>query len=443
MKRNKILKIVSLVWVVLILLTACTLPFNIVDKVAEVINPTSTEIPGGETSEAPTPVVTPTDLPAISAEDLYGGKFADFLIKSVTLPESFSGGYTLPLQASQVTGIDDFEFTIGQRNALLQNGFVVKPPITDPNRLYQEFYQAYESVRYDETPVFVTTDAVFHVYHLIFDKMLRDLENVSFIPILKELTTAMVNSTAAQYEILKGTDLEQAALRNVAYFTVPAMMLGLQVSVPEEAKSLAQAEVALIEAHGGWEPSPIWETGNQAQDEVLLEDYSQYIPRGHYTRSEDLKTYFKAMMWFGRMTYRLKDPIETQRALLVVQAMRSAKTESGKTALELWQNIYDPTVFIVGKADDLSIYEYGKLSDEIFGVSPDLNSFADPALSKSFFAAAKELPPPQINSMWVWIWQDRDEATPGFQVHGTAFHPGCLCLWSVDVAQGWNAGKTA
>ena len=30
-----------------------------------------------------------------------------------------------------------------------------------------------------------------------------------------------------------------------------------------------------------------------------IEDYSQYKPRGHYTRSETLEKYFKAMMWYG------------------------------------------------------------------------------------------------------------------------------------------------
>jgi hypothetical protein len=184
---------------------------------------------------------------------------------------------------------------------------------------------------------------------------------------------------------------------------------------------LVETELGLIEGGGGFATSPIWDTGGQASEDLLLEDYSQYIPRGHYTRDEGLKTYFKAMMWYGRMTFRLKDPIETQRALLVVQAMRNAMTASGRSALELWQNIYDPTVFIVGKADDLSIYEYGKLSDEIFGESPDLEIFANPELSTVFFEAARQLPPPQINSMWVWIWQDRDEATQGFRFMGQRF----------------------
>lgn len=420
MKRNGLIKSVSLAWVALILLTACQLPFGIGEKVNDLI--TRTEEPV-ETEEI---IGIPTELPevvtpVISSEDLYGGKFADFPSRNVSLPEKYSGGYSLPLQAGQVAGINDFEFTAGQRQVLLENGFFVKPPATDPNRMFQEFYQAYESYRYDETPTFVTTDSIFHVYHLIFDKMLRDLETGFFISTLEELTTAMVAASTTQYDSLMGTELENAALRNVAYYAVPAMLLNLDLPVPAEAQALAEAEVELINTQAGVVASPIWNTGTQAPDEVLLEDYTQYKPRGHYTRSEALERYFRAMMWYGRMTFRLKDPVETQRALLTVQAMRNTNGSSGLSALELWQNIYDPTVFIVGKADDLSIHEYGKLSDEIFGASPQLTAFADPTLFGSFLDAAKKLPPPQINSMWVWIWQDRDEATQGFRFMGQRF----------------------
>lgn len=413
MKQKRTLTLISLLTIALILLNACTLPFNIVERVKDAIQ-TAVE-------ETPAAIVEEPAATVLPAEELYAEPFAEYSQASYTIPDKFTGGYTLPLTLDQVNGLEDLELTGTQTAALLQNGFVVKPVENDPNRRYNEFYQAYESVRYDSTPIFVTTDAVFHVYHLIFDKMLRDLERVSFTDTLKELSMAMVEASSAQYEVLKGTEMEEAALRNVAYFTVPALIYDLPVTIPGEALTLAEAEVALIESQAGTQTSPIWDTGEQAEDDTYIEDYSQYIPRGHYTMDEGLKTYFKAMMWYGRMTFRLKDPIETQRALLVVQAMRTAQTESGRTAQELWQNIYDPTVFIVGKSDDLSIYEYGALSDKIFGSSPDLRSFADPTLAAAFQEAAKALPAPQINSMWVWIWQDRDEATKGFRFMGQRF----------------------
>ncbi len=79
--------------------------------------------------------------------------------------------------------------------------------------------------------------------------------------------------------------------------------------------------------------SPIWDRPDLPPDQKLIEDYRQYNPRGHYTRSEDLKMYFKAMMWYGRLTFRLNDDFETRRALLLTQALRTATVSDGSSAL--------------------------------------------------------------------------------------------------------------
>lgn len=388
------------------LLSACNFPLS---RVA------------GTQSSTASSADTDTGSTSLDAADVYDAAFSTYSEQKVSLPASFSGGYALPLDLNQIGNLGDFSLSDGQQTALKTNGFVVAPPLTDPNRIYTEFYQAYESVRYDETPVFVTTDSIYHVYHLVFDKMLRDLERDSFIPAIKELTSTMVAATAAQYQGLKGTSLEDAALRNVAFFSIAASLLNTGDAVLPEAKPYVDAELTLINAHTGTEISPLWLHDGQAADLQLIEDYSQYIPRGHYTLSSELEAYFKAMMWYGRMTYRLKDPFETQRALLLTQAVRTASSAKGNTALTLWHEIYDPTVFIVGKADDLGIDEYGKISDVVFGANPDPKSFGDTARLQNFIDTAKKLPAPQVNSMWVWIWQDRDEVTQGFRFMGQRF----------------------
>lgn len=407
MNKKTVYTLVCLTIISTLLLSSCNFPL-----LAQ--NQTATP---GITGTVP----TTESASGVTVPDVYSGPFADYPIQTVSLPASFSGGYSLPLSLSSVQNLGDFDLSDAQKSALSQNGFVVAPPVSDPNRIYTEFYQGYESLRYETTPLFITTDSIFHVYHLIFDKMLRDLERTSFIPTLKTLTSTMVQATTEQYNSLKGSDLEEAALRNVAFFTIAAQLLGTGDAVLPEAKGYVDAELALINAAAGINPSPLWANPDAAADMQLIEDYSQYIPRGHYTRSEDLKAYFKAMMWYGRLSFRLKDPLETKRALLLTQALRTAKTDGGQEALTLWENIYDPTVFIVGKADDLGVYEYGKIIDAVYGENPALTKFADATLLDEFVATARKLPAPQVNSMWVWIWQDQDDVTQGFRFMGQRF----------------------
>lgn len=366
-----------------------------------------------------TPLAADTHTPQTPAlAGIYPPAFSDYELVSARVPETFQGGdYSLPVDLNQVQ-MGEAELSPAQLALLSTNGFVVLPPV--PGQ-YREFYQIYETSRYLDAPVFITTDSIYHIYHLIFDKMLRDLETEHFIGDLGLLTGAMLAATSDHYLALRGTPLEEQALRNVAFFGVADRLLELSDAIPPEAQPLVDAELALITSAGGPSVSPIWDRPDLPEDEKLIEDYSQYIPRGHYTRSEDLKKYFRAMIWYGRLTYRLMDDFETQRALLLVQAIRTAAAADGTPAMTLWQNIYEPTVFIVGKADDLGIHEYGALSDQIFGAAPALTSFADPALFSAFRTASESLPPPQVNSMWVWIWQDQETVTKGFRFMGQRF----------------------
>lgn len=373
-------------------------------------NPTSTALPAAE-STGPTP--TP---PA----DVYAPSFATYPEIPVNIPTKYAGkdSYTLPVDLSKVKGFDSLTLSDSQKKLLSTNGFVTVPAKAGE---FKEFFQIYESGRYDNTVTFVTTDAVYHTYHLLFDKLLRDLETQHFTSQIKSLTSGMLAASQQQLNSLKGTQLEEPAKRNLAFFAVASQLLATNDPVPAEVKDMVTAELALINNHQGQSVSPIWDRPDLDESQKLIEDYTQYIPRGHYTKSDELKRYFKAMMWYGRLTFRLRDSFETRRALLLVQALRQAKGTDGVDAITLWQNIYDPTVFIVGKSDDLSFVEYGKLSDAVFGPKPELSSIADEGLFAKFMEGAKNLPPPKINSMWVWINEDKEQAIKGFRFMGQRF----------------------
>jgi hypothetical protein len=413
-KQNPLLFILSII-------TAISLACNFLTANQATPQPSQaagqTESPTASNTTAATPAAT-NPLPTPPA-NVYAPAFATYQSIPANLPDRFKGGdYALPVDLNNVQYLSEIQISTAQRQLLAQNGFVVSLP--KPGE-YREFYQIYESSRYGLRPVFITTDSVFHVYHLIFDKMLRDLERDSFIATLNSLTSSMLTASTQQYETLKGTALETPALRNVAFFAVAAKLLDLPDQVPADANELVTAELALINGAAGPKVSPIWDRPDLPEEQKLIEDYSQYIPRGHYTRSEELKKYFRTMMWYGRLTFRLRDEFETRRALLITQALRTTTDSSGKTALNMWQDIYEPTVFIVGKSDDLSYFEYGGLMDAVFGANPDPKSFADETKFAAFMNGAATLPPPQVNSMWVWITEDKEQATKGFRFMGQRF----------------------
>ncbi len=321
--------------------------------------------------------------------------------------------YTVQPDLSNVTNAGDFTLSAAQKAALAQNAFVVVPPrnkqVSDIQPVYRQFYQLYEDGRYEQRPAFVTTDSVLHVYHLMFDKLLRTAESKYLIADAKSLTQALLATTQAQYATLKGTPGEAAAARNLAYFAVAAKLIDPNAAVPGEVSDRVTKELALIAAHDGIHDSNIF-------TDDYKQDYSQFVPRGHYTRSEDLQRYFKAMMWYGQMTFRLSNAGETQSALLLAAAL-----EQNAQAATLWTHIYEPTSFFVGTADDLTYRDYWPLIQQVYGATPSPADLTDAAKVAAFQEQAKALAAPRINSMFVYVDQDRDQQTKGLRLMGQRF----------------------
>jgi hypothetical protein len=420
MKSKSTLAIVVLIAALL----ACSVPTPPPASPPQATAPSAKSAPTGVSPTAAGPTSTP---PPGAYENL---GFASYNPIPVSLPAAYQG-YSLPVDLARVSNVGQFTFGDAQRALLAQNGFFVAPAD------WLEFFQVYDAASYQEIPAFVTTDSVYHVYHLIFDKMLRDLEREHFEPDIRALTDACLDSSYALYGQLRGTELEETARRVVAYFAVAAALIDPAKATPPEVVDLVQAELALIEAHGGLSGSPIFSVDcpaacNPCDSNVtspppecldqpcLCEDYSQYVPRGHYTRSEQLQRYFRTMMWYGRINMRLQKPEETRMALLITYVLRNTSV-NGQPAADVWARVYDPTVFIVGKSDDLGFHEYGVLWDSVYGPNAPASDIADDAKLSAFVQAARQLPPPQINSMWVYISEDREQVTQGFRFMGQRF----------------------
>ncbi len=333
--------------------------------------------------------------------------------------------YTVNSDLSNIINSENFSFSDEARQLLTQNAFVVKPSY------YDEFFSLYEKNRYDYIPSFVTTDSILHNYHLMFDHLLKKLEEEELIPELKKLNSAMLTESLEQYQNLKGTAWETAAQRNVGFFAVGSKLLDNSVIVPSIVQDEVATELSLIVAHQGVSESAVMNLGDESENKIivtpqgelpvgpLLEDYSQYIPRGHYDQTEDLKAYFKSMMWYGRLSFRMKKEEEIKSALLITLILNQEEYRDS------WDKIYEPINFFVGKSDDITYYQFRDLAIQTYGQNVDLAQVIDqPDKFKDFVQATISLDPPQINSMPIFeasIQKDREKEIKGFRFFGQRF----------------------
>ncbi|MDI6591813.1 MAG: DUF3160 domain-containing protein [Patescibacteria group bacterium] len=337
--------------------------------------------------------------------------------------------YNLPLKTEDISNWQKFSKKIQLNpkalSLLEKNGFVVIPTPKEIGDKPDDFVEFYSTLKAKDLPIFITTDSLLHYYHIFFDTTLMKLEKDLFYPDVWQMSKDFFDDALLQYSNTSG-DLKEAAKRNLAYFSVALELLkpkSNQVAtkknikkeidcygpeeycdeiistqlregkffnffneqeakkytfeVPNFVKDLVQKEIELIEKHEGWKFSPIF---------VYKEDYSQYVPRGHYTKSEKLKNYFKAMMWYGRMTALIKGSpvlpkgesmctgpmngivseydakIQTLQASLIANKFSQSKDIQGR-----WTRMYAITGFFVGFSDDLGPYEYSAVLKSLFG----------------------------------------------------------------------------
>jgi len=378
--------------------------------------------------------------------------------------------YQLPIGTSDISNFQSFSAKISLSDAALalleRNGFVVIDNPFDPEE--DDITKPYERLKDEETPLFITSDSLLHLYHVQFSETLRQIEEKVFYDGIWNISRSLLEDSIEKYGRSSG-DLNEASRRNVAYFAV-----GLKLLQPREGQvctdeslledpgsfreedldrygfelpgfvaEIVKEELGLIEGHEGFSKSPTF---------IYREDYSQYVPRGHYTRSEKLRNYFETMMWYGRMSHLLKgsDQIEKGEtcsdlsfcdALIStydskIQTMQACLIAAGfaenPVLKAAWDRIYAVTSFYVGLSDDLGPNEYIEALDFVFNGVFDPNDLDNQTIGRLKARLAEYRPPEiyggtgEIGILPPLTPEQADEvleATKGFRLMGQRFVP--------------------
>ena len=247
-----------------------------------------------------------------------------------------------------------YSLTADEKSLLGRHGFVVTERIRP-----ESFGQAFLDIYTSDLPVFISTDAILHAAHMSYDGILMFTEEQVLISKLGDILTRLhgqLPSLADRYRSEPRMVPELVDLD--LYLAVARRLLGQSVT-PYYLSNMASSDDILAKiAAGQWVEgaAPLFE------DSTRLVDYSQFTPRGHYTKNQTLREYFQAMMWLGRTEFYLAPPQNTlghyslaqiQRqavaALLVSEAVDLAAASGDLDEID------DILKFFVGESDNVTL----------------------------------------------------------------------------------------
>jgi Protein of unknown function (DUF3160) len=238
---------------------------------------------------------------------------------------------------------------------LTRNGFVMSDRRTFPG-----FPYAYQTIYGEDLPVYISADAILNAVHRSYDDILKAIEEARLIGDLEALLKAMRTGLGAGRIAVLG----KTTTSDADFYLSVALSLLTEVQQAPVAGAIP-AEIADFHKKA--------RTGAGYANKVLFGvnrrmDFSQFTPRGHYTDSEKLKQYFRAMMWLGRVDLRL---IETQdngyqvfhrRQFDAAVALRQLIDAQSET---LFNRIDSTIEAFVGESDNMTVPQLKTLLDAL------------------------------------------------------------------------------
>jgi hypothetical protein len=381
--------------------------------------------------------------------------------------------YTISIP--EITNLTNFEqtsktkFSTDQKKALTDTNFFITPVNdlhynSDPESLsgrqddWTSLYANLEGgdilTRAPQNSVFVTSDFLLHVYHRLLEKEFANMENKSFYPALKEITDKVLAQSIQNYSLTSDSDNKASLARVIGFFAVPKAILDsaypelsanstadqkldtdenilknlddLKPTIPDPSYQKAKAELDLILGQKAVTASPMFTDYLSQVGIQFSQDYTQFTPRSHYTKNSVLRSYFRAMMWYGRNNFALTSP-ELTRDAVNISLMMKATGE-----LKNWEDIYVPTAFLVGKSDDLGIYDYNTDLEKIGGsavssatvsrLQADMKSYQGPQIQSSVLSG---------NGVMDNTKDELLQKTKGFRFMGQRFTPDAFIFTSL------------
>ena len=177
--------------------------------------------------------------------------------------------------------------------------------------------------------------------------MLRELEEAHLLKLMTNFSRHMFYAMDRQLNWSGGDEtVQKIALKNCVYYSIAHYLFTGEYLGTPDIQKLAQPEAEL--AMAGLDN---FSTFMEDYKEITY-PYSLYRPRGHYTRSEELKRYFRGMMWLQTANFGLRNKAEVQAAVMQTYAFKN-----DDQLVILYKTLDELITYLMGKPDNLTIMQ--------------------------------------------------------------------------------------
>lgn len=298
----------------------------------------------------------------------------------------FASKYAVPFQTTalgydpmQAKGIELLQASSLSLNGNEQADLSARGFAISGSQQFPSFVYGYQSIYAADLPVYISADSILYAVHESYDELLKAVEYGSLRPTLTRLLTSM----RGRLEAGQAANLPLDAVNDAdTYLSVTKSLLSGSFEPP-----VAGGNAGIAKEMFDGAQAASGAKGVTLFDVERIVDFSQFEPRGHYTESFELKSYFKAMMWLGRIDFRM---LETQsdhsqvfhrRQLEAAYVLQQLMDE---TAHADWKRVDDTIAAFVGEPDAMTLPELDSLLADLNVKNPqDLANLSDQTIAQA------------------------------------------------------------
>jgi hypothetical protein len=216
---------------------------------------------------------------------------------------------------------------------------------------HEQLFHVYDENYYDYTPSFITTDLYLQAVHMHISKEMQSIEEEKMITLLTELIRDQINIAKRNADPAKSPIIKKASEWNEVYYAVAlSLITGTKQNVPADYTTSYDYEYG----HA---------TEGQGKSSDFLEDplmdYTQFQPRGNYTRTEALKRYFKCVKWLNSASIYIDNDSGLAKAVLLADGLLHSDT-----SLKNYHTFSNIIQFLAGEENNLSVAHLIKVLQE-------------------------------------------------------------------------------